>query len=817
MHMPKWWLAALAGALLGCTACSELDSDTGPADGMPEFQLEMLTGPSKLGTGWKDPMVVLLCNRGDVPGSTEVGFYLSRDSMIDESDEFLASSETTPVPAGTCRSASAKAETPSVLEGSYYLGAIADPHDLVREGNESNNRHLGRTVRVDLTPPPTPVLSWLEPTGGSSPVPNISAQSEPNATILLFRGDSCTGMAVANLTSGSSCPYPDGSSEYVVRSYSARAYDSAGNTSGCTSIPVPSGSGYQDTTPPAPPVLVGVDWQYGTPQHQLRVTGTAEPRSEVAVFVDVACTGMPAATVFAGTSGSFSAVLAVAATGPGSIRRVYVAARDAALNASTCVQGQTYETPCAPGYGNCDGNPANGCEVDLTADADHCGTCGTTCPGQGNAQGVCVASTCDEACPVGTYDCDGELANGCESTTACGPATCTVARTKELMITSLSVVEDPTRTALGGAWHFETLMRVMAGGGDPSALVRQWLKTWNTPQTINGLTVPARPLMMTKVLGPWEERSGGPSRPLNFAHAPFRLLAIVNRMDLRQPGVQAGEGRFVFGVVDPNGNPLEFTVILEYALPGTTPEAIQRWARDWHELGQLNLGSAEFKTKLQGLTDRFAKAGVMPGRPHGNALNQIRTNEVELGELWEMREFVLTATGLQPTTVKLTADNGFNNTNVLSSFINANQEAILAEQHTVPESFSGRRFLGASSMVPEDFFWRAPSVGSEARHKFSLNTCNGCHAGETATEFTHISNRAAGQPAQLSLFLRGGTVQDPVALISRPFDDLGRRAQDLETLVCGTPGGSGIKGSGLTFESLLGYPAPSNLPRARVH
>ena len=55
-------------------------------------------------------------------------------------------------------------------------------------------------------------------------------------------------------------------------------------------------------------------------------------------------------------------------------------------------------------------------------------------------------------------------------------------------------------------------------------------------------------------------------------------------------------------------------------------------------------------------------------------------------------------------------------------------------------------------------------------------------------------------------------MQDPVALISRPFDDLGRRAQDLETLVCGTPGGSGIKGSGLTFESLLGYPAPSNLP-----
>ena len=814
MHMPKWWLGALAGALMGCS----MSSGGEPADGMPEFQLEMLSGPSKLGTGRKDLMVVYLCNQGSVPGSTEVGFYLSRDSIIDESDELLVSSETTPVPAGTCRSASAKAETLHVLEGSYYLGAIADPHDLVREGNETNNRYLGRTVRVDLTPPPAPVLSWLGPAGGSSPVPNISALSEPNATILLFRGDSCKGMAVANLTSGSYCPAPSGSPEYEVSSsYSARAYDSAGNASDCTSIPVPPGSGYQDTTPPAPPVLVGVDWQYGTTQHQLQVTGTAEPRSEVGIFVDVACTGTPAATVSAGTSGSFIAVLTVAAAGPGSVRRVYVAARDTARNESTCVQGPAYETPCAPGYGNCDGNPANGCEVDLTADADHCATCGTACAGQGNAQGVCVASTCDVACPVGTYDCDGSPANGCESTAACGPAVCAVDRTKELMITSLPVVEDPARTAQGGAWHFETLMRAMAGGGDPSALVRQWLRTWNTPQTANGLTVPARPLMMTKVLGPWEERSGGPSRPLNFAHAPFRLLAIVNRMDLRQPGVQAGEGRFVFGVVDPDGNPMEFTVILEYALPGTTPEAIQRWARDWHALGLLNLGSAEFKTKLQGLTDRFAKAGVMPGRPHGNALNQIRTNEVELGEPWEMREFVLTAAGLQPAAVKLTPDNGFNNTNVLSSFINTNQAAILAERHTVPESFSGQRFLGASSKVPEDFFWRAPSVGSEARHKFSLNTCNGCHAGETATEFTHISNRAVGQPAQLSLFLRGGTVRDPVTLTSRPFDDLGRRAQDLETLVCGTPGGSGLNGSELTFESLLGYPAPSNLPRARVH
>jgi hypothetical protein len=468
--------------------------------------------------------------------------------------------------------------------------------------------------------------------------------------------------------------------------------------------------------------------------------------------------------------------------------------------------------PCEQGYSDCDGNPANGCEVNLTEDADHCGACGTSCQYQGNAAGVCISGTCGVACPVGTYDCDGNPVNGCESSTACSPAVCTVDSAEELIITSLSVVEDPVRTAPGGAWHFGTLMRAMAGNQDPSTLVRQWLRTWNTTQQVNGLTLPARSQMLTKVLGPWEQRSGGASRPLDFSKAPFRLLAIVNRMDLRNPGVQAGEGRFVFGVLDAAGNPLEFTVILEYALPGGTPEAIQAWARDWHELGQLGLGHPNYKVKLQALTDRFTRAGVMASRPHGNALNQLRTNEVALSSEWEMREFVLTSTALQPATVKRTPDLGFENTGALRDFIQANQADVLAERHTVPESLNGARFLAARAPVPEAFFWRVPGVPSEARHKFSLNTCSGCHSRETGTEFTHIAPRAAGQVAALSAYLMGGTLPDPVTAVSRSFNDLDRRAEDLKALVCGTP-----PALSLTGESFGGFPAASNLPPARVH
>lgn len=34
---------------------------------------------------------------------------------------------------------------------------------------------------------------------------------------------------------------------------------------------------------------------------------------------------------------------------------------------------------CMLGRGDCDGNPANGCETDLFQDRNNCGTCGTVC------------------------------------------------------------------------------------------------------------------------------------------------------------------------------------------------------------------------------------------------------------------------------------------------------------------------------------------------------------------------------------------------------------------------------------------------------
>ncbi|MFP2903823.1 Ig-like domain-containing protein [Pyxidicoccus sp. 3LFB2] len=649
-----------------------------------------------------------------------------------------------------------------------------------------------------------PVLLATRPgSPGLSQQPFFDGRARPRVSVEIFEQADCEGPVKTVLTADAvgAFTYQASVAKDAKVTVSARAKDTSGygDTSACSN-PLE----YQnDSTPPPPPVVTDTKWQYTSSGRQLTVTGTAEPGATVGIFIDVACTGTPAKTVQADAEGRFSATMPFSA---GNSHRVFVAARDALGNESTCTEGPAYEIRCPAGTADCDGNSTNGCEVDLTTDEDHCGACGTTCQDSPYAQGVCRAATCGNTCQPGWYDCDGNTANGCESSYACQSTTCTIDRPSELMVTALSVVEDPVRTAPGGAWHIGTLMREMAGGQDPSPMMRAWLKTWLTKQVVNGMNLPARPEMQTLVLGPWEARSGGANKPLDFSKAPFRLLAIVNRLDLRQPGAHAGEGRFVFGVLDANGAPLEFTIILEYALPGGTPEAIQRWATDWHELGKLRVGHRDYNAKLQALTDKFAKAGVMTGRQAGSALNQIRTNEIDLAEPWEMREFVLTAQGLLPETVKLTPAMHLENTATLASYIQQNQADIVAERHTVPNTVGGTPFLGAMARTPLDFFWRAPGVSTQARHKFSLNTCSGCHAGETQTEFVHVAPRAAGRVAALSPYLKGTTVTDPVTRTTRVFDDLGRRAEDLKALVC--PSGTQLKSGEL---------APSNLPPARVH
>jgi hypothetical protein len=54
-----------------------------------------------------------------------------------------------------------------------------------------------------------------------------------------------------------------------------------------------------------------------------------------------------------------------------------------------CSAGQCATRACLPGWGDCDGDPGNGCETDVTSSPRHCGFCENGCD-----SGACVDSRC---------------------------------------------------------------------------------------------------------------------------------------------------------------------------------------------------------------------------------------------------------------------------------------------------------------------------------------------------------------------------------------------------------------------------------------
>ncbi|MFO0566117.1 MAG: hypothetical protein U0263_10680 [Polyangiaceae bacterium] len=88
-----------------------------------------------------------------------------------------------------------------------------------------------------------------------------------------------------------------------------------------------------------------------------------------------------------------------------------------------CVNGEC-ALLCNPGFGNCDNNLDNGCEVDLNSHVSHCGACGSACSAQ-NGSPACVAGKCTTGgCSTGYADCDNNAANGCETQTTNDPKHC---------------------------------------------------------------------------------------------------------------------------------------------------------------------------------------------------------------------------------------------------------------------------------------------------------------------------------------------------------------------------------------------------------
>jgi hypothetical protein len=239
-------------------------------------------------------------------------------------------------------------------------------------------------------------------------------------------------------------------------------------------------------------------------------------------------------------------------------------------------------------------------------------------------------------------------ASACLASSAAAVSPREIQPDKELLITHPAIV-DSELARYPGPWSFGTLMAEMAGD-DGRQFVKAWLDTMALPQKVQeqgamlpqGLCVAGpivevhpRPNFQKLIVEPWQRRDGhvaetsGPWLP-KLENAPFRLLAIVNRMDLGaasfvdfsgdeqakwrlfgkeqefrklvasskdgipfglQPeterftpvnaggggwaggggettGPNVGEGRLVFGAVSESGSPLPggWTIIFEYKL-----------------------------------------------------------------------------------------------------------------------------------------------------------------------------------------------------------------------------------------------------------
>jgi hypothetical protein len=309
-----------------------------------------------------------------------------------------------------------------------------------------------------------------------------------------------------------------------------------------------------------------------------------------------------------------------------------------------------------------------------------------------------------------------------------------------LLITDLAAINDGSRVSdpcvnlvtpsvSTKEWSFGYLMNHMANtamtGVSFDTFARAWLSSWMTPTTINGDYVkspmieapssgwdhPDNVMVAKYVLEKWKlasrVRSDGTfdsntNPPLKMEKAPFRLLAIAFRPDLRTNGFfgegTAGELRFVFGVLDldpyhaepgwslqtnPNlaqhpwmsgwggachhlDGPMtqsdfaNSTVIFEYAVDRATQTDVINWAKAVSNLSNLGgPSSSTYRNSLQTLTESVVRPGLGKSRQRANesAIIRIRTNEAIGGAgPWHLREFGVTA--LRDSNQRLRYQNG---------------------------------------------------------------------------------------------------------------------------------------------------------------
>jgi len=397
------------------------------------------------------------------------------------------------------------------------------------------------------------------------------------------------------------------------------------------------------------------------------------------------------------------------------------------------------------------------------------------------------------------------------------PAACpnvAVDRFRELMLIDPSVIGDSRAEngALDHPWSFRQRLEDL--NADPAAagpLADAWPDQWrsladvpiSTAEGAARIPITARPSVDAVLRCSWLHTTPDngcdigcgscQGRKLDLVQAPFRLLAVANRIDLATAGAcgaDGGELRFVYGAVTPGTlASLPLTVIFEYHVTLHAGESLHDWAADWHALGATDPGPA--------LAARLATVVE-----HGLAratLRRVLTNDgafgPPLGLPWEMRQFVPAATDagvtrLVEVAVAQTPRLTLMSSTDLGQWIDANASSVLAGDNKLDA-----RFLASSAPIPSfDFAWHTAASDPAVNTAFNHNTCNGCHGGRTADDipFQHVAGPVSNgyyDPSGASSVRLSKVLHNP-----GHDDELAHRERGMAAVLCtrcnGTGGGA---------------------------